>query len=1006
MTAAAIAVLGFPATQATSAAAATQDTAATAASRSGVGEAVGSHGEISGAVTNSSGKAISGAMVVAGDYQGITDAQGHYDMKVPPGTYDMAVTAYGYKAKKTRGVVVEADGTVTTNFTLDAVPSQTITGKVTDGSGHGWPLYAKITAVGVPGAPVYTDPYTGEYSVTLPQGEEYTLNFAPVYPGYETVTKQVAVADTAQTVNVAAKADPTSAKAPGYQIKRSGPTEHFDSTTDAPEGWSVVNADGTTGGWSFTDIGNRGNKTGGSGAFAIVDSDKIGSGKKQDSSLITPVFDFSNNDSPELNFNTDYKNYSNQTGSIDVTTDGGATWSNVWTRTTVLAGPAHVEVPLTAYAGKPNVQLRFHFTGSYGYWWQLDDVFVGKKTFEAVNGGLVAGAVKDANTGEGVVGATVVNTDSPQDKATTAANPDNPALGGSFYWMFTSKTGSHKFTASKSKYGDVDKTLDVAADSMNKADFSLKAGKLSFTPNSVEKTIEWGAKGSQNLTVKNTGGAPASLTLGEQPGGFTQQVAGGAPLNLVKGDYSPLALSKGKASDAAPVANAAGDAWQPVPNLPGAVQDNIGAVYNGKIYSGFGYTGSADTNTLYSLDPAAGTWTKLASAADTREGNPAHGFIGGKLYVVGGWGADGSPDAKMEVYDPASNSWSTKASSPKPYAGSGSAVLGGKLYVVGGCTSTCGTKDATVYDPSSDSWSTIASYPETIAWQSCGGIGGKLYCAGGSTGSASTKHAYVYDPAADSWSPVADMPVDLWGSAYAVGNGKLLISSGVANNSSAITNQGFAFDPAAGSWSALPNANTSAYRLGGASGFYKIGGNPGGSGVPPVTTVELLPGYEQGGDSSDVSWLSLSKDKVTLQPGESTTITVGLDASVDEVMQPGDYTAALSVDSDTPYSGANVGVKMHVNPPKDWGKYAGTVLGDDGKGGTTPLAGATIQINASTTSYTLRTTKDGTFALWFDSRLNPVTVIVSKDGYQPVTKTVKLTKGGTVTGNFTLKKSS
>ncbi|MEW2488493.1 hypothetical protein [Streptomyces sp. NPDC048411] len=141
--------------------------------------------------------------------------------------------------------------------------------------------------------------------------------------------------------------------------------------------------------------------------------------------------------------NPSYLSFTNQTGNIDVSTDGGATWTNVWNRTTTLTGPAHVEVPLTDYAGKPGVQLRFHFTGSYGYWWELDNVFVGKRTYEPVNGGLVAGTVKDANTGDSVVGATVVNTDASQDKAITAATPDDPALGGGFYWMFTTKTGSH-----------------------------------------------------------------------------------------------------------------------------------------------------------------------------------------------------------------------------------------------------------------------------------------------------------------------------------------------------------------------------------------------------------------------------------------------------------------------------------------------------------------------------------------------------------------------------------
>ncbi|MDR3082328.1 MAG: galactose oxidase, partial [Streptomyces sp.] len=731
---------------------------------------------------------------------------------------------------------------------------------------------------------------------------------------------------------------------------------------------------------------------------------KIGSGKKQDSSLITPVLDLSNVDSPELNFNTEYKNYSNQTGSVDVTTDGGATWSNVWTRTTALNGPAKVEVPLTEYAGKSGVQLRFHFTGSYGYWWQLDDVFIGKKTYGPVDGALVAGTVKDANSGDAVNGATVRNADSPQDKGTTAATPDDAALGDGFYWMFTSKSGSHKYTASKKQYVAVDKTVDAVADKVSKADFDLKAGKLEFGPNAIDKTVEWGTKGTQNLTVKNTGGAPATLTLGEQPGGFTQQAKGGAPLNLVKGDFSPLALTK-ESSGAAPAANEAGDAWQPVANLPSGVQDNIGAVYGGKVYSGFGWTGSVDSNILNAYDPEAGTWSAMASAPIGRQGNPAHGFIGGKLYVSGGW-SNQAVSARTDVYDPATNSWDTKAPMPTAYAGSGSAVLNGKLYVVGGCPSTtaCGATAATVYDPASDSWNQIASYPEPISWQSCGGIGGKLYCAGGSA-SSETKHAYVYDPAADEWSPIADMPADLWGSAYGVGAGKLLVSGGVINGS-AVTNQSFAYDPAAGSWSALPNANTSAYRLGGASGFYKMGGNPAGNGAPGVTAVEMLPGYDQGSDSSDVSWLSTSKNEVTLQPGESTTITVGLDATVDEMTQPGDYTAVLTAENDTPYSVKNVDVKMHVNPPHDWGKYAGTVLGDDGKGGTTPLSGATIQIDTPTQSYTLKTAKDGAFGYWFDSRLNPVKVIVSKDGYKPVTASVKLTKGGTVIGNFTLQKTS
>ncbi|MFD8780546.1 kelch repeat-containing protein, partial [Streptomyces sp. NPDC059916] len=212
--------------------------------------------------------------------------------------------------------------------------------------------------------------------------------------------------------------------------------------------------------------------------------------------------------------------------------------------------------------------------------------------------------------------------------------------------------------------------------------------------------------------------------------------------------------------------------------------------------------------------------------------------------------------------------------------------------MVGGCTAyTCGTKDAFAYNPSTDSWSTIASYPEAVSWSACGTIRGVLYCAGGTGSNGATKHAYAYDASSDSWSPIADLPTDVWGSAYTAANGLLLTSGGVVNGGSAITNQGFAFDPSAGTWSALPNANAAQYRGGGASGFYRVGGNPGGP--TPLATAEVLPGYGQA--AADVKWLALGTQQATLAPGASTTVVVTLDASAAEITQPGAYTAKLVV---------------------------------------------------------------------------------------------------------------
>lgn len=967
----------------------------------------GPHGQLSGKVTDSdTGEPLSGATVSAGDNVANSAADGTYTLTAPTGTYDVTVEAFGYASDSASSVEIADGATLTKDFSLDPVPSRTVSGKVTDGSGHGWPLYAKITVDGVPGGPVWTDPATGAYDLSLPEGHEYTLRVAAATAGYNGTTKTVTVGDGPLSANFPLQADPFSDTAPGYTTEDTGTTEPFDATASAPAGWKVVNAEGDGGGWQFDDPGSRGNHTGGDGAFAIVDSDKLGGGKTQDSQLISPSYDFTGQSYPELSFATEYRPLGGQTASVDASTDGGATWQSLWSTTTAVAGPSKTDVPLTDYANEPDVTLRFHFTGSFGWWWQVDNVFVGQRLLTPTPGGLITGNVTDANTGSGVVGATVASDDDADVTTSTVATPEDPEVKDGFYSVFSPDLGKHSFTAGKKPYTSLSKSVKTAADSAVSASFKLTAGELTVTPGSVDKSVGWGKQATQQLTVKNTGGQPATVKVSEQSGeSDPQAVKKGAPPQKIKGSYSskaskpqPAAASSAKSPTLqGPAAEPAESPWQTAPDLPESVMSNAVAVDDGTVYTGFGFTGSDDTSDLYALDPASGSWTQKAPAADKREA-PAAGFVNGKLYVAGGWATSGSTDPKLEIYDPGTDRWTTGTPSPKPFAGAGNAVLDGKLYVIGGCTTGCGTTNASVYDAAADSWSQIAAYPEPVAWEACGGIAGTLYCAGGTTDDGEIQHAYAYDPAADSWSPLADLPASIWGSSYAAANGQLVVSSGVSQNN--LTNQGYAFNPGSGTWTNLPNANVATYRGGGGIGFYKIGGADAPN--SPSTTAEVLPGYDQG-DSTDVTWLTESTQQLTVQPGASATIAVSLDASVPEITQPGTFHAALTLGSDTPYTLPRIPVSLQVSPPKTWGKITGTVLGATATG-TAPLAGATVQIDSWASDYTLKTAADGTYALWLDTRNNPLTVIVAKDGYKPTVATVKLTKGATVTSNFTLKK--
>jgi carboxypeptidase family protein len=149
------------------------------------------------------------------------------------------------------------------------------------------------------------------------------------------------------------------------------------------------------------------------------------------------------------------------------------------------------------------------------------------------------------------------------------------------------------------------------------------------------------------------------------------------------------------------------------------------------------------------------------------------------------------------------------------------------------------------------------------------------------------------------------------------------------------------------------------------------------------------------------SLVSEDKTDVTIQPGDSATVDVSLDAGT--ITQPGTYDAHLTVSAKTPYGTSPLPVSLTVNPPKTWSKITGTVTGVGWVGTPAPLAATTVQINAKAAAYTLKTDRNGQYTLWLDSHDNPLTVIASKDGWTPQTASVKITPQKTTTTDFPLK---
>ncbi|MFB9238951.1 S8 family serine peptidase [Plantactinospora siamensis] len=978
----------------------------------------GAVGRVTGTVTNAgTGAPLAGATVSSEGRSATTGADGRYTLTLPAGEHTVTATAYGY-ASQTATVTVPEGGAVTRDFALVASPTVTISGTVTDGSGHGWPLYARIEVTGRPGGPIFTNPVDGRFSFTVPGDATYKLTTTVRYPGYRTVTTDVAVAAANKTVNIAVPVD-ASCTAPGYSASLSAPllSESFDGA-GTPAGWSVVNRT-SGGGWQFDDPGGRGNLTGGAGGFAIVDSDALGIDNSQDTDLRTPPVDLSGANAPVLRFNSDFRAVgTDDSADVDVSVDNGATWTNVWHQTASRRGPTVEEVPLTPAAGAAGALVRFHYVGDWDWWWEVDNVQIINRNCTPATGGLVVGFTTDQNTGSPLNGVKVSSVDTPADSGISAATPEDPNIPDGFYWLFSSQVGAHKFTATKSPYAPATKTVTVVADAVKRADFALKAGRLSVTPGSIESYQPYGSTRSTTLTVTNSGSAAATVQVLERPGGFDLLGRQGAALSehrmkgISKAQKGVKYGARGNPAAAAPsqsslatagLANPASssrspgidDAWVRVADLPAELYDNAAATLNGKVYSVGGGSDTGLAAKAYVYDPDGDAWTTLPDLPSARS-KPTAAAVNGRLYVLGGWAADGTPVASVDVFDPATGSWSTLSgvTNPAPRAAAGGAVVGGKVYLVAGCADAeCTDSDSTVvFDPKTASFSAGAAYPHSVSWLSCGGISGGVYCAGG-LGSTEFTDTYRYDPAGDDWARLPDMPTDLWGSQYAAANGLLVLAGGVTGGSTAVTNRTIGYDPAAGAWQDLPNAQFSRYRGAGSCGAYKIGGSP--TSFVGSKETEHLPGLDRCVDEGDVPWLSESPETFTLAPGASRTVTVTLTATAAAgVAQPGTYTAELGFRSDTPYQVGDVPVTMHVQPPASWGKLQGTVVGQTCAGDRVPVKGATVRVNSlgsPGTGYTLSTDAQGRYVYWVPK--GRYEVIAAKDGWIPQVTRIQVDAG-------------
>ena len=213
------------------------------------------------------------------------------------------------------------------------------------------------------------------------------------------------------------------------------------------------------------------------------------------------------------------------------------------------------------------------------------------------------------------------------------------------------------------------------------------------------------------------------------------------------------------------------DRWELTTPMPIPLNHNMAASVGGKLYMiGGQLTDAASGNfsdRVFEYDPNTRQWTERARMPTAR-GGAVPVVVGEKIYVAGGRPPRG---ADFAVYDPATDTWSTLPDMPTARNHLTGAAVNGKVYIIGGRFEGGALAPQTaaveVYDPATNSWSARAAMPKPRGGLNGIAAHGCIHVFGGEGNPAGFPGMHadhdVYNPITDTWTSLAPMPTPIHG---------------------------------------------------------------------------------------------------------------------------------------------------------------------------------------------------------------------------------------------------
>jgi len=133
--------------------------------------------------------------------------------------------------------------------------------------------------------------------------------------------------------------------------------------------------------------------------------------------------------------------------------------------------------------------------------------------------------------------------------------------------------------------------------------------------------------------------------------------------------------------------------------------------------------------------------------------------FGGQIWVAGGYAENGRPVADVQVYDPASDTWSQGPPLPQPLHHTALVATGDRLFVLGGYTTpdfAAPTDAVHVLDPATGEWQEAPSLPEPRG-AGAAAYDGERVVYGGGVGLDGGVAADVIALGGAAWEPVGEL---------------------------------------------------------------------------------------------------------------------------------------------------------------------------------------------------------------------------------------------------------